>query len=216
MLYLFAGEDAKNRIKSYEAFTAKNSKGAESFFVSHNDFSAPELENFYSGSGLFSAKNFVVYSGALEREETRSVVLQKLKEMSDSASTFVFLEGKSGKPILDAFKKAKAEVNVFDLPKEKKELFNNFALANDFGAKDKLNLWIHYRQAIDRGVSLEELSGILFWKVKDMLLKSNFGKYKKEELENFAKEISYLIPNARREGKDAETVFEQFLLEALE
>ena len=39
--------------------------------------------------------------------------------------------------LLDKFKKARAEINVFELPKEKKEKFDNFLIANAFSSKDK-------------------------------------------------------------------------------
>ena len=98
--------------------------------------------------------------------------------------------------------------------KEKKEKFNNFLLANAFGARHKLNLWIYFRQAVDRGVMMEELTGVLFWKVKDMLLNKNFSKFKEAELKKIASKLSYLLPEARKKGLDAEMAFEQFLLEA--
>ena len=93
-------------------------------------------------------------------------------------------------------------------------MFNNFLLANDFGAKDKLNLWIHFRQAVDLGVGLEELVGVLFWKIKDMVLKKDFNKVSEVQLKNSASRLSYLLPEARKKGIDAESAFEQFLLEA--
>jgi hypothetical protein len=137
-----------------------------------------------------------------------------LELLSESENSFVFLEGKLNKNILDAFKKVRAEINVFELPKEKIEKFNSFLLADAFGKRDKLNLWVYFRQAIENGVALEELIGILFWKAKDMILKKNFNKFSEEELKNIARKLSYLLPEARKEGKDAETVFEQFILEA--
>ena len=63
-------------------------------------------------------------------------------------------------------------------------------------------------------MALEELAGVLFWKTKDMILKKDFRKYTSSELENFAGKLSYLLPEARKDGKDAESVFEQFLLDA--
>jgi hypothetical protein len=155
----------------------------------------------------------VVFSGILEREDERSFVLEKLSQMAESPNNFIFLEGKLLKSVLDEFKKARAEVNYFELPKEKHEKFNNFLLANALGDKDKKNLWIYYRQAVDLGVGLEELVGVMFWKVKDMLSKRFYGKWKKDELEAVAEKLSYILPEARREGKDAETVFEKFILE---
>ena len=68
----------------------------------------------------------VVFTNIFEKEETLDFVLEKLDLMSRSDNYFVFLEGQLNKPILDAFKKARAEINVFEAPKEKTEKFNNF------------------------------------------------------------------------------------------
>lgn len=99
-------------------------------------------------------------------------------------------------------------------PLKEPKKFNSFLLANAFGAKDKLNLWIHFRQAMSKGVAMEELAGILFWKIKDMIFKKDFRKFSETELKSLASRLSYLLPKARGEGKDAEAAFEQFLLEA--
>ena len=188
--------------------------GIEIFFIGKNDFKEMEVESFYSGAGLFFKKCVVIFTNIFEREETLNFILNKLSLINESSNDFVFLEGKLDKGILDAFKKAKSEIKVFDLPKEKKERFNSFLLANAFGERDKLNLWVHFRQALDRDVAMEELVGVLFWKAKDMILKKDFRKYSSSELQNFAGKLSYLLPEARKEGKDAESVFEQFLLES--
>jgi hypothetical protein len=213
MIYLFCGDDTKNKHRVYEKFIKSIPSGTETFFIGKNDFNPMEVESFYSGAGLFFTKCVVVFTNIFEKEETLNFVLEKLSLMGDSENDFVFIEGKLNKPILDAFKKARAELNVFELPKEKKEKYDNFLLAYDFEKRDKLNLWIHYRQAIDVGVGMEELVGVLFWKAKDMLFRKNFSKFKEEELKNFAAKLSYILPETRKEGKDTETVFEQFLLE---
>lgn len=214
MIYLFCGDDTKNKYSSYEKFIKSIPSGIEVFFIGKNDFNPIQTESFYSGSGLFFTKCVVVFTNTFEKEETFIFVLEKLNLMAESGNDFVFLEGKLNKTILDAFKKVRAELNVFELPKEKKEKYDNFLLAYDLEKRDKLNLWIHFRQAMDAGVGMEELVGVLFWKTKDMLLKKNFRKFSEIELKNFAGKLSYLLPEARKEGKDTETVFEQFLLEA--
>ena len=48
-----------------------------------------------------------------------------------------------------------------------------------------------------------------------MILKKNLGKFKEPELKNFASKLSYLLPEARKRGRDAEAAFEEFLLEAV-
>jgi hypothetical protein len=214
MIYLFSGDDAKNKRQSYEKFIKSIPSGVEMFSFGKNDFNPMILESFYSGAGLFFKKCVVVLTNTFENAETLEFILDKLDLISASSNDFVFLEGKLNKPITDAFKKNKAEVYNFELPKEKKEKFNNFLLANALGSRDKLHLWIYYRQAMDKGVGMEELIGVLFWKVKDMLLKKDFSKFSSQELENFAGKISYLLPEARKKGLDAEAMFERFLLEA--
>ena len=214
MLYLFSGDDVKNKRLTYEKFIKSISQDREIFFVNRNDFNKNQIESLYSGSGLFFQDCIVVFQDVFEREETREFILEKLDLIGESGTTFVFLEGKLSKLILDAFKGVHAELNIFELPKEKKEKFNNFLLANAFGVKDKLNLWIYFRQAMDKGVGMEELTGVLFWKIKDMLIKKDFRKFSETELKNSASRLAYLLPEARKTGRDAEAVFEQFLLEA--
>ena len=214
MLYLFSGDDSKNKILNYEKFIKSLPKNTEIFSINRNNFNRMEIESFYSGPSLFSVSSTVIFEGVFEHEETRDFVLEKLKPMSESTNSFVFLEGKLLKSILDVFKKVRAELNIFELPKEKKEKYDNFLVANAFADKDKLNTWIHFRRAVDLGVGMEELIGVLFWKIKDLLLKKNFSKFPETQLNIFVTKLSYLLPQARQEGRDAEAVFEQFLLEA--
>src|SRR3989344_6045535 len=101
MIYLFTGDDAKNKIISSEKFIKSLPGGVGCFFISRNDFNPIQIESFYSGASLFSALSAVIFQNILEHEETRDFVLAKLKLMGESANTFVFLEGKLNKPILD-------------------------------------------------------------------------------------------------------------------
>lgn len=214
MLYLFSGDDAKNKILNYEKFIKSIPTGVEIFLINRNDFNSTQVESFYSGSSLFLNRVVLVFLNLLEYEETRTFVLDKLKPMRESQNYFIFLEGKLNKAIIDAFKKARAEINIFELPKEKKEKFDNFLVANAFANKDKLNTWVYFRQAMDVGVGMEEIIGVLFWKVKDMLLRKNFNKFKEEQLKILISQLPCILPEARGAGVDAESAFEQFLLEA--
>ncbi len=213
MIYLFAGDDTKRKVLNYEKFLESLDSNIEVFFINKKDFDNEQIESFYSGEGLFFSKCAVIFSDVLEKEEILNFILEKLNFLGESNNIFVFLENKLDKTIIDDFKKARAELNIFELSKEKKEKFNNFLLSYAFEDKDKLNLWIYFRQAIDKGVGMEELTGVLHWKIKDMILKKNFRKYSKIELQNIANKLSYLLPEARKNGYDAESVFEQFLLE---
>ncbi|MDR3519758.1 MAG: hypothetical protein P4L63_02645 [Candidatus Pacebacteria bacterium] len=214
MIYLFYGDDTEKKFSVYEKFIKATPQNTETLFISRNNFNPMQIESLYSGSGLFYGKSTIVFSGILENEETRNFLLDRLNLMGDANNVFAFLEGKLNKPVIDIFKKARAELNYFELPKEKKEKFDNFLVANAFANKDKLNTWIYFRQAIDLGASLEEINGIIFWKVKDMILKKNFSKFKEEQLKTLISRLSYLLPEARKNGQDAEAALEKFLLEA--
>lgn len=214
MIYLFAGDDATNKIKAYESFL-KGRANLPLISISKNNFNKMEIESLYSGSSLFDSQSVVVFSNILDNQDISLFLLDKLDLLQESNNIFIFSESKLLKPILNAFEKMKATVNIFELRKEQKEKFNNFLLADAFATKDKIKLWLYYRQAVDLGVGLEELTGVLFWKVKDMILKKNFSKYTEEELKNIVNKVAYLLPEARKKGRDAEIIFEKFLLEVL-
>ena len=233
MIYLFSGDDTKKKVFAYEEFLKTLPEGMPVFFINKNDFDPVQIESFYSGASLFAAKSAVVLRDILAEparnasrsdvggDEIQEFILSKLPLLGESQNTFIFIEGKLKKPALDAFKNlsrlpagSRAELNIFELPKAKKEKYDNFLVANAFAARDKFHTWLYFRQAVDLGVSLDELAGVLFWKIKDMLLRQNFSKWKEGELKNFAARISYLLPGARKQGPEAESALEQFLLEA--
>lgn len=214
MVFLFAGDDIERKISAYENFLNEIPKGTEIFSFNKSDFDAMQVESLYSGSGLFFSEHVVVFSNVFESKDAKEFLLEKLQILGESSNKFIFLEGKLTKKEQDAFKKARAEVNYFELPKHKKEKFNNFLLANDLGAGNKFLLWLHFRQAMERGVSLEELVGVLFWKAKDMLLKRDFKKVSEKTLKNIAQRLAYLLPEARAKRVDDEAEVERFLLEA--
>ncbi|MFA6324708.1 MAG: hypothetical protein WCX46_00555 [Candidatus Paceibacterota bacterium] len=214
MIYLFTGDDNRTKRKAYKKFIELLPKGLETFFISKNNFNRTQIESLYSGSGLFFTKCAVFFENIFEKEDHLDFILEKLELICGSQNDFIFLESKLNKPILDAFKKVRAELNIFELPKDKKEKYNNFLLADALADRNKFQLWLHFRFAMDRGVRMEELIGILFWKVKDMILKKNFYKFSEIELKSFATKISYLLQEARKNGADDESAFEQFILEA--
>ncbi len=190
-------------------------KDAEVFPINRNNFNRAQVESLYSGSGLFFSTSAVIFSNIFEYEETRDFILEKLGLMARSQSYFIFLENALNKPILDAFKKLKGELNVFELPKEKKEKFNSFLLANAFGIKDKLNLWIYFRQAVNRGGGDGRARRRPILESERYAHKKGFSYISEAELKNLASKLSYLLPEARGAGLDAEIAFEQFLLEVL-
>ena len=214
MIYLFAGDDFEKKKKALDIFLRPAKNDIETIFIDKQDFDPMHLESLYSGESLFASETRIVLTGVLDKEESRNFILEHLPDMAISKNTFIFSDGKLKKPILDDFKKSRAEINIFEQTTTKKETFNNFLLANALGDRNKLQLWIYFRQAMGSGAMMEALLGILHWKLKDMILKKNFQKFTEAELQSIDRKMSYLLPEARRERKDDEAVFEKFLLEA--
>jgi hypothetical protein len=213
MIYLFTGDDAHKKKEAYQKRISCVSQGTEVFTIEHNNFNPVEIESFYSGQGLFFNTCVIVFQNILEKEYIRDFMLKKLEVISESSNDFVFLEGKLPKATIDMFRKVTKEIHLFESPKEKKEKFNTFLLANALAGTDKLNLWIYFRQAVEAGVGMEEIVGVLFWKVKDMITKKSFTKLSHEKLDEIACRLSCLLPEARKNGFDDAVAVEQFLLE---
>ena len=49
--------------------------------------------------------------------------------------------------------------------------------------------------------------------MKDMVLRRDFRKFSEDELQDSLSRISYLLPEARRAGRDTEEALEEFLLQ---
>src|SRR3989344_1023329 len=124
MIYLFAGDNEDKKLSAYESFLSSLPGNIEIFSFSRDNFNQMQIESLYSGAGLFFDQSAAIFSGVLEREDTVSFIQEKLPLMGESENYFIFLEGKLSKPVIDQFKKARAEVNVFEQVKEKKEQFN--------------------------------------------------------------------------------------------
>lgn len=214
MIYLFSGDDTKNKIKAYENLFNKLTD-LPLYTINRNNFDITLIESFYKGANLFDPKSILVFSNILDDKDNALLILENLEDFAYSNNIFIFNENKLLKVVLDKFTKVKAEISIFELKKEQKEKFNNFLLADAFALRDKIKLWLYYRQAVDLGVELPELSGVLSWKVKDMILNKRFLKYKEEELKNISFKLSLLLQDSRIEGKDTEAVFEKFILEVV-
>ena len=174
--------------------------------------SLQNINEMILANSLFEPAQIYVLDSALADEgvEFYSTVLDNIKNMASSANVFIFVEEHLNKPILAKIEKVAEKVFSFEKIKKIKERFNTFALADALGARDRKNLWVLYQKALEHEAP-EAISGVLFWKLKDMASKGN-AKYKKEELNNLAVELGALLPEARRKNLDSEVALEKFIL----
>ncbi len=215
MIYLFFGNDTKLKRKTYLDFMKSIPEGANIFDIHKNNFDSMQFESLYSSNSLFFAKSVVVLNNLFENEDIKEIVLANLANLEKSVNDFIVIEGDLKKAELDAFKKARAEINLFEKKEIKKQTFNTFILANNLADRDKLNIWINLQRAYKEGVAVDAIVGILFWKVKDMILKKSFQKFSLEELQKIASELPFLLPKSRLSSKDDQVSLEQFLIKIL-
>ena len=215
MIYLFFGNDTKLKRKTYLDFMKSIPERANVFDIHKNNFDLMQFESLYSSNSLFFAKSVVVLNNIFENEEIKEIVLANLANLEKSINDFIVLEGDLKKAELDAFKKVRAEINLFEKKEIKKQTFNTFILANNLGDRDKLNIWINLQMAYKENVAVDAIVGVLFWKVKDMIIKKDFKKFSLEELQKIARELPFLLSNSRLSSKDDQVSLEQFLIKIL-
>jgi hypothetical protein len=93
----------------------------------------------------------------------------------------------------------------------KKKFSEVFSVANFLANKDKKNLWISFIDLLGKGVAVEEIHGILFWKVKDLILKGT-RNYSKEELSKLSSDLVEMTHKVRQGEGELEVMLEKWIL----
>lgn len=95
------------------------------------------------------------------------------KECADYARSdnlFIFSEESAPKKVKDLFVKVDAHIDDFGKEKAKQEVkMNIFSLADAFARRDRKQLWLLFQTA-SAEASPEEIHGILFWQLKNLIL----------------------------------------------
>ncbi len=212
MIYFLHGTDIeKGRTKAHElvASLLKKKPDASFFKMDSQNWDEATLEEYAGGQGLFESKYIIFIDRVCDDKKIKDSFLEKVKEMSESSNIFIILEGKLDKASLTKIEKKSEKTQEFALAEKsvKKEEYNAFAIADAFGRRDKKNLWILYRKAIDKGEAPEAIHGMLFWKVKTMMINSP-----SEELHALAERLIDVYHEARRGKHELETGLEALLL----
>lgn len=213
MLYLIYGTDRHKIIAKAAEVVAglkKRRPDAEVFTVTEDGVSLSRLQEFSGGQGLFESKFIVTLKGLFSQKELAEPLSELLPSLVASQNVFIFVEGTLLKPILGAFEKAGAQIQTFAVaPKERQ---NFFALADALAERDRKRLWVLYIKALRKGASPEEISGILFWKVKELFPSAGRGKFSVEEIRGLGKKLVALYHDSHRGLVDFETGLERLIL----
>lgn len=216
MIYFYYGTDIdKARTKSHELVESlqKKKPDASFFKLDSENFNTSQLQEYIGGMGLFSNKYIVFLDRLCEKKEVKEEFVDKLKEIGESENIFIILEGKLDKATATKIEKKAEKFLNFTLEDESpKPVYNAFALADAFGKRNKKEAWFLYRKAIDAGEAPEALHGMIFWKVKSLILSGYASGWKEGELLKTAEDLIVLYHDARRGKHELETGLEAFLL----
>ena len=209
MIYILSGNDSTKK----NAYIKTLVKDRERIDMRDTEVSLSALVEHASTASLFGGSPVVVLNNIINQGE---VALDKviLATLCESPTTFIFIEDKFLKKDEAKYKKYATLENFEEKSLKKAPEFNTFAIADMYGSRDKIGAWVMYRQAIEKGVEPEAISGIIFWKIKMMIL-NNTKTFSSAELKTQSSGIVSLYHRAHRGECDFVIGLEQFILSSL-
>ncbi|MFA6251279.1 MAG: hypothetical protein WC603_01470 [Candidatus Paceibacterota bacterium] len=209
MIYILTGNDTKKK----NAYLKKLSKKDQLVFIPRADITK---ENFFEYAGsisLFGDSPVVVADDILNDEDIKFSA-KELLVLKDSKTVFVFLEEKLPASQIKEYKKYGIVEDFSTQALAKKLKMNTFSIAEAFSRRDKIGTWILYREAVSLGIAPEEISGIIFWKIKMMLLNGT-KVFSSDELKSSSSNLVDIYHKAHRGECDFIVGLEQFILSSL-
>lgn len=237
MLYVYHGEDIDTARKKVQAtvsnLLAKN-PDALYFRITTDSIHEYDFDELTQGQALFKSEYIVLLDSLLSQKEGELIVLENLEKITRAGHPFFILEGKLTAPVQKKLEKCATKTHLFETTKTKKQdTFNTFSLTDALGERNVRKLWTLFRTAKCKGVSDEEIHGILFWMWKSLLLAAQsqtpeqagmkaypFNKAKRflknfssiDELQTFTTQWALLPQVSRRKGVSLEIELEHFIL----
>lgn len=209
MIYFLVGNDNKQKNAKIRII----SDVLKPIKIDMDQISKGILLDYALSSSLFGDINIIIIENFLSHKD---IVLSDddLKTIEESKNIFIFLEDS----ILATEEKKYKKYSLIE-KFEKKEIKKDagkevFAIADSFAKKDKIGTWVLYRNAIEKGIAPENISGILFWKIKTMILNNN-KIFSLDSLKKQSSEIVTLYHRAHRGEVDFVIGLEQFILSSL-
>jgi DNA polymerase III delta subunit len=234
MLYFLHGTDTERaRAKAHELIESLRAKKPDAAFVrvEGGDWTPGFFSEFIGSQGLFEKRAIIFLNRLFENKEAKESFVERISDLGASENIFIVLEGAVDAATLKKVERA-GKLQRFDERAAEKPRFNQFALADALGRRDRRELWALYREAIDRGAAPEELHGILFWQIKTIKLAAGaksaeeaglspfpFSKakafarnFRTEEIPVLSERLVRLYHEAHRGRSDFETALERFIL----
>lgn len=239
MLYFFYGSDREKinlKTRAIIDDLLKKKPDALELKIDIENINNINIEEYTESQGLFEKKYIVLLDRILFTKDSEKIH-GKIAEIAKSENIFIAREGEITKKDLKVIEKNASkvqEINTSNSEKDgaKKEAFNVFDITNKFAVRDSVGAWLNYRNAIDGGTEPENISGILFWQIKSLILardaksageaglnpfvfskaKSASIKWREGEMEKVVTALLSAYHEARGEGVRLELGLERIIL----
>lgn len=189
MIYFLHGTDThKSRNRMHEILQSLLAKrpNSEVFKITPDSWSENQFDELISSQGLFEQKYVVVLDFVFGDKTVKEYVVDKLAQMKDSEHWFVILDGKVDVGTARAIEKVAFKTQVFEKIDKKKDSPIIFTITDKLLNRDKKRLWISYVDLIEQKIPAEEIHGVLFWAVKNMIIASRVDSQKESGLAPFS------------------------------
>jgi DNA polymerase III delta subunit len=169
MLKVFCGNDV-GKVRAAALAAARESAAPDTSVttVEAEGYSTGVITDAVGASSLFGGTELFVIDTPSENSDFEEEVKNNLKEMGESANTFIVIEG----ALLAGPKKeyGKYAESLEEFKAAAAERLNVFSLADALADKDKKKLWLLLQEMKHAGVPEEEIIGILWWQLKSLRL----------------------------------------------
>lgn len=206
---------------------------SEVFKLTEENWNESQFDELVSSQGLFDQKYIVILDFLFSNKEAKEFVLDKLKSMQDAEHWFLILDGKVDVATVKKIEKASYKTQEFEKAEKKKPAPIIFSITDKLLNKDKKGLWVSFLDLTRRGIPAEEIHGVFFWAVKNMLIAgkvqsqkesglapfsysqalSGGRNYKSVELQNMSSQLIQMTHRVRRGEGELPVMMEKWILE---
>lgn len=209
MIYIFSGNDTKKK----KDYLKKLGEENQFIFLPDKNIIKEKLLEHNEEVSLFGEFSIIVVENLI-KEGNINLSKDDLSLMSKSKTIFIFLEDKLSAADYKKYTKY-STIEEFNKKEVKAiEKTNIFGITDAYSIRDKVKTWVLYRDAVHSGVSPEEISGVIFWKIKTMIL-SGTKIFTDNELKINSSNLVSLYHKAHKGETDFIIGLEQFILTSL-
>lgn len=207
MIYLIYGNDNSQKTSEVKKIaTSGNVVRIQGGQITQN-----AILSFASQVQLFGESPVIVIENIILENEN---ILDKdvLSAMQNSQNTFILSEDKLTQVVVKKYKKHLKESILCEKKESTKPKSNSFIIADKYAKRDKVGTWASYIELINQGESPEAVSGILFWKIKTMILSNSTRPYSQDELAKSSANLVDIYHKSHRGEIDMRIALEKFIL----